>query len=85
MSPLVIHKILRLFVNTLTVNDTHYLVKRENLTQPIQIQLSKKQKTFAEILSAFPNYLLNFKHSTKKYTLVADIFAETPFGKNMVR
>ena len=49
------------------------------------MQLSKKQKTFAEILSAFPNYLLNFKHSTKKYTLVADIFAETPFGKNMVR
>ena len=46
MSLLVIHKILRLFVNTLTVDDTHYLVKRDNLTRPIQIQLSQKQETF---------------------------------------
>ena len=41
---LVIHKILRLFVNTWTVNDKHYLLNRDNLTQPIQIQLSQKQK-----------------------------------------
>ena len=39
-------KILRVFVNTLTVNDKHYLLNRDNLTQPIQIQLSEKQKTF---------------------------------------
>ena len=32
--------------NTLTVNDKHYLLNRDNLTQPIQIQLSEKQKTF---------------------------------------
>ena len=48
MSLLVIHKILRLCVNTLTVDDTHYLVKRDNLTRPIQIQLSEKQKTFTQ-------------------------------------
>ena len=41
---LVIHKIVRLFVNTLTVNDKHYLLNRDNLTQPIQIQLSQKKK-----------------------------------------
>ena len=39
---------LRLFLNTLTVNDKHYLLNRDNLTQPIQIQLSQKQKTFSQ-------------------------------------
>ena len=34
-SLLVIYKILRLFVNTLTADDKHYLLNRDNLTQPI--------------------------------------------------
>ena len=45
---LVIQKTLRLFVNTLTLHDKHYLLNRDNLTQPIQIQLSQKEKTFSE-------------------------------------
>ena len=49
----VIQKILRLFVNILTVNDKHYLLNRDNLTQPIQMQLSKKQKTFSEFFFQF--------------------------------
>ena len=48
-----IHKILRLFVNTLAVNDKHYLVNRDNLMQPIEIQLSQKKTTFAEFFFAF--------------------------------
>ena len=63
---LVIHKIVRLFVNTLTVNDNHYLLNRDNLTQPIQIQLSQKQKTFSEIFFAFLKSILNFKHLPKE-------------------
>ena len=46
VSLLVIHKILRLFVNTLTVDEKHYLLTKDNLTQTIHIQLSQKQKTF---------------------------------------
>ena len=46
---LVIHKILRLFVNTWIVEDKHYLLNRDNLTQPIQMQLYQKQKTFSEL------------------------------------
>ena len=34
--------------NTLTLDDNHYLLNRYNLTQPIQILLSQKQKTFSE-------------------------------------
>ena len=61
-----IHKILRLFVNTLTVNEEHYLLTRDNLTQTIQIQLSQKQKTFFEFFFAFLKSILNFKHLPKK-------------------
>ena len=60
-----IQKILRLFVNTLTVDDKHYLLNRDNLTKTIQMQLSKKQKTFSEINFAFLNSLLNFTHLIK--------------------
>ena len=65
-SLLVIHKIPRLFVNILTVDDKHYLLNRDNLTERIQMQLSKKQKTFSEISFAFVNSLLNFKNLPKK-------------------
>ena len=61
-----IHKIPRLFVNIPTVDDKHYLLNRDNLTQPIQMQLCKKQKAFSEISLAFLNSLLNFKHFRKK-------------------
>ena len=61
-----IHKILKTFVNTLTVNDKHYVLNRNNLTQPIQMELSEKEKTFSEFFFAFLKSLLNFKHLPKK-------------------
>ena len=61
-----IQKILRLFVNTLTVNDKHYDLNRDNLTQAIQISLPQKQKTFSEFFLAFLKSILNFKHLPKK-------------------
>ena len=33
-------------VDTLIVDQKHYLLTRNNLTQPIQIQLYQKQETF---------------------------------------
>ena len=61
-----IHKILRLFVNTLTVNDKHYPLNRDNLAQPIQMQLSQKQKIISEFFFVFLKSILNFKIFTKK-------------------
>ena len=63
---LVIHKMLRVFFNTLTVDEKHYLLNRDNLTQPIQIQLSRKQKTFSEFFFAVLKSILNFKHLATK-------------------
>ena len=65
-SLLVIHKILRPFVNTLTVDEKPYLLTRDNLTQTIQIKLSQKQKTFFQFVLAFLKSILNFKHLPKK-------------------
>ena len=48
-SLLVIHKMLRLFPNTLIVDNKHYLLNKDNLKQPIQMQLYQKQKTFSEL------------------------------------
>ena len=61
-----IHKILGLFVNTLTVDDKDYLLNRDNFAQHIQMQLSQKQKNFSELFFAFLKYILNFKDLPKK-------------------
>ena len=61
-----IQKILTLFIKTLTVDDKYYLFNEENLTQPIQMQLSKKQKKNSQIFIAFLKSILNFKHLPKK-------------------
>ena len=61
-----IHKILRLFVNTLTVDEKHYLLNRDNLTQPIQMQLPEKQKNLSQLFFEFLKSILNFKHLPTK-------------------
>ena len=61
-----IHKILRLFVKTLTVDEKHYLLTRNNLTQTIQIQLPEKEENFSELFFAFLKSILNYKHLQKK-------------------
>ena len=66
MSLLVIHKILSLFVNTLIVDEKHYVLTRHNLTQTIDIQLSQKQKIFFQFFLAFLKSILHLKHSPKK-------------------
>ena len=48
---LVLCKFLRLLVKTLTDDEKYSPLYRENLTQPIQILLSQKQKTFSKLSS----------------------------------
>ena len=42
------------------------MLNRDNLPQPIQMQLSEKQKTFSEFFFAVLKSILNFKHFPKK-------------------
>ena len=50
---LVICKIVRLFVNTLSATDKDYLPNKDNLTQPIQMQVYRKEKFFTFFLFFF--------------------------------
>ena len=63
---LVLCKFLRLLVKTWTDDEKYSLVYRENLTQPIQILLSQKRKTFSQFFPAFLKSTLNFPHFQKK-------------------
>ena len=66
-SLLVIWKISRLFPNTLSADSKYSLLNRDNLTQPIQMQVSKKEKTFFDFFAAFLKSSLNFEYFQKKY------------------
>ena len=81
---LVLWKILRVFVNTLTDGDKYSLLYRDNLTQPIQILLSHKKKTFSELFSAFLKRTLNFEHFQIKTTLIVDAFPKLTSLKKVI-
>ena len=55
-----------MFVNKLTADEKYYLLNRDNLAQPIHMQLSQKQKTFSEFFFAFLKSTLNFEHFPNK-------------------
>ena len=75
-----------MFGNTLTVHDKHYLVNRDNLTQPIQIQLSQKKLFFSEFFFFFRIFKINsiLNICQQKMTLVADVFEHVLAPKYMV-
>ena len=56
-----IYKIVRLFVNALTPDDKDDLLNRDNLTQPIQRELSEKQKIFLTFFWIFKIFFTFWK------------------------
>ena len=63
---LVIGKISSLFPNSLSGDGKYSLFNRENLTQPIQMEVSRKEKTFSEFFSSFFKSSLKFWTFSKK-------------------
>ena len=59
-------QIFGLLVNTLAADDMYPLLNRYNLTIPIQMQLSEKQKKFLQFFSAFLKSSLIFESFEKK-------------------
>ena len=84
-STLVLCIILRLFFNTLTADDKYSLLNIDNLTQPIQILLAQKEKTFSQFFYAFLKSALNFEHFQKKDDLIADVFQKLPSAKKVIK
>ena len=64
-SLLLICKISRLFINTLSTDNMYSFFNRENLTQPIQMQLSRKEKIFLNFFLHFW-YLIEILNISKK-------------------
>ena len=85
MSLFVICDILELFVNTLTGNDKYSLHNREDLQQPIQIQLSKKQKKNSEFFAVFLKFTSNFEHFEKNITFIAHLLAKLRIANDVVK
>ena len=56
----------KLFPNILCANGKYSLLARDNLMQPIQMLLSRKQKAFSQFFSSFLKSTLNLQHFQKK-------------------
>ena len=69
-SPLLTWQILGLLVKALAVNEKYPHLKRENLTIPIQMQLSPKEETSSLFSPAFLKSRWNFQHFDKKDALI---------------
>ena len=75
-------KILGLLVNTLAADEKYPVLNRDNLTIPIQMQLSEKQKSFSIIFTAFLKCRLNFQYFFDKF--LKSPILEDPSTRNMV-
>ena len=60
------YEILRLFVNTMTADDNCSSYKTETFLQTIEIQLSKKPKTFFGFFIIFLNFISIFRYFEKR-------------------
>ena len=60
------------------------LLNRDNLRQPIQMELSQKQKSFSGFVFEFLKGRLNFEHSKTKMIVIADVFPKLRTPKYVV-
>ena len=67
-------QILGLLVNTLAADERYPVLNRDNLTIPIQMQLSQKSKKFSQFFSEFLKSRINLKYFEKKMTLIDFVF-----------
>ena len=71
--------------NTSSADGSYSLLNGDDLTQPIQMRISQRQRTFSRFSSAFLKSSLNFEHFEKKMSLIADAFPKLRIPKNVVR
>ena len=74
-----------MLVNSLTADEKYPVLNRDNLTRPIQMQLSHKQKTLSQLFAPFLKSSLNFKYFFKKDDLQRFCISETTDSVNVLR
>ena len=70
---------------TLPTDEKYPLLNTENLTIPIQMQLSQKKKTFSQFFAAFLKSRLNFKCFEIKDDPYRFCSSESTDSQNVVR
>ena len=60
-------QILGLLVNTLATDEKYPVLNRDNLTIPIEMQLSEKEKSFSQFFPRFLKSMSNFAPFEEKY------------------
>ena len=78
-------KILGLLVNTLATDEKYPVLNRDNLSIPIQMQLSSKHKFVSQFLAASLKSRLNFEHFEKKDDPHSFCISEITDSENVVR
>ena len=84
MSLVVISEILGLFLKTLTADEKNSLCNNKFSLQPMKMQSSKKQKTFANFFAAFLKSTSNFELLKKKMSLLLNIFQKFETAKDII-
>ena len=69
----------------MTAYDKHYMLNRDNLTQPFKMQLSQNQKSISELFLCFYNLHSILSNFREKMTLIADVFHQLSALENVVR
>ena len=82
-----IRKTFGLFLHTLTADDKYSVLNGDNLMQHIQMQLSKKQKTFSQFFFCFHfrNLVSILNSFIKNMTCIADVFLNLRTAKDLFR
>ena len=73
-----------MLVNTLAADEKFRVLNGDNLTIPIRMQLSQKQKTFSQFFAAFLKCILNIELFEKKYYPQSFCVFEIAYSENMV-
>ena len=79
-----IYQILGLLVNTLPADEKYPFPNTDNLTTPIQMQLSQKQ-TFSQFFASFLKSMLNFTYFEKKDDPYRFFISEITDSEKVVR
>ena len=78
-------QILGLPVNTLDADENDPVLNRDNLTIPIQTQLSQKEKVFSQSFAPFFKSSLSFQHFDKEDDPHRFLISEIVDSENVVR
>ena len=74
-----------MLVNTLAADGRYPVLNRDTLTIPIQMQLSRKAKTFSHFFATFLKSRLDFEHFVKKDDPHRCCISEIKDSENVVR